>query len=672
MKLTIQNKLFLSFGAVLLVVALVSINNFVKMGKISSAEHSLTDLRLPTVMAGMQLADGIHQSLSGLRGYLILGGDPAKADKFKTERQQGWSQIDHAVQDMDEFSISWTDPENVEMLDDLKVQIEAFRTAQQEVEDIAHTSRNIPAFNMLLTEATPRASEILAAITAIIDEESRLSATAERKKLLKLLADSRGSFAVGLANIRAYLLSGDTRFADAFYAKWKVNEDRFNQISRMSGMFNAKQASAWNTYKTRRAEFAPMPARMFELRAAEDWNLANHWLGTRAAPRAGAIMEILGKIRESQDALAVMDQEALVNDTAAMETTMILGTLFALGIGVFVSIFISRMISVPLREVVARARAIAGGDLNGDALRPKGHDEVAELSVAINDMNNSLRDMVRQISGSAQHIGSSAEELSAITEQTSQSICEQQSQTEQVATAMNEMSATVQEVSRNIIGTAHAAEEANTETVEGRRIVDETIHAVQQLAGQIESAAEVIHQLEQDSANISTVMDVIRGVAEQTNLLALNAAIEAARAGEQGRGFAVVADEVRTLAGRTQQSTEEINQMIEKLQTGSRKAVEVMTGSREEAHSVASQATKAGTSLSAISDSVKRINDMSTQIASAAEQQSATAEEINRNITNISGMANETSAGAQQTATASGDLARLGAELQHVVGRFKV
>jgi len=237
---------------------------------------------------------------------------------------------------------------------------------------------------------------------------------------------------------------------------------------------------------------------------------------------------------------------------------------------------------------------------------------------------------------------------------------------------MNEMSATVQEVSRNITDTAQAAQEANTETAESRKMVEDAIQAIQQLAGRIDGASEVIHKLEQDSENINTVLDVIKGVAEQTNLLALNAAIEAARAGEQGRGFAVVADEVRTLAGRTQESTEEINDVIEKLQAGSRKAVDVMNKSRGEAQSVVEQATKAGASLSTISSAVARINDMSIQIASAAEEQSATADEINRNITNISEMANETTAGAQQTAAASGDLARLGTELQELVGRFRV
>jgi len=317
------------------------------------------------------------------------------------------------------------------------------------------------------------------------------------------------------------------------------------------------------------------------------------------------------------------------------------------------------------------AQKLAGGDLSV-RINLKARDEMKRIAESFNDMVGQFSQVITQITSSSHQVASSSEELSIITQQTSQSIYEQQSQTEQAATAMNEMSATVQEVNRNINGTAEAAQEANSETVKGRKVVEDAVVAVQQLAGQLESAAGVINQLEQDSENINTVLDVIKGIAEQTNLLALNAAIEAARAGEQGRGFAVVADEVRTLAGRTQQSTEEINHVIDKLQSGSRKAVEVMNQSRDEAQLVVEQAMKAGVSLSAISTAVEQINDMSALIASAAEQQSATTEEINRNITSISEIAIETSSGAQQTSTASEDLAKMGTGLQGLVVQFTI
>jgi len=657
---------------VLLISTLVSINNITMMGTVSENEHLLIELRLPTVMTGMQISNGIQRSLAGLRGYMILGANPTAAEKFKAERQHGWDEIDSAMVKMDGFSKHWTDPKSVEILNEMKGLLEEFRSAQQEVEDIAHTNANTPALNLLLTEAAPRAAKIVAAITTMIDEEAFQDATSERKQLLKLMADSRGSFAIGLANIRAYLLSGDRQFADDFQAKWKVNEARFEQISGMTSLFSTKQREVWNTYKNMRTEFALLPPKMFELRSAKDWNKANYWLGSKAAPKAKAVMDILQQMRTSQNKLATANREHLEDTIDSMLTIMVAGTLLAIGAGIFIAIFVSRMISAPLKTVVERAKAIAAGDLTGSALESKGNDELTELTDAINSMNSNLQNMIQQISGSAQQMGGASEELSAITLQTTQGIQEQRSQTDQLATAMNEMAATVQEVARHAVDASSAATSANHESSNGRQVVNDAVNSIDTLATAMTQAAEAIARVEADSDRIGTVLDVIRGIAEQTNLLALNAAIEAARAGEQGRGFAVVADEVRTLAGRTQESTQEIQQMIESLQAGSKEAVQLMEQSREQTQSSVEQTAKAGDALSAIADAVEKINDMNTQIASAAEEQSAVAEEINRNVTTISQIADESARGAEQTARGSEDLSGLAIELQQVVAQFKV
>ena len=262
--------------------------------------------------------------------------------------------------------------------------------------------------------------------------------------------------------------------------------------------------------------------------------------------------------------------------------------------------------------------------------------------------------------------------MSLVMEETKRDTLQQQSETSQVVTAMNEMTATVQEVARHATEAASAANKADHASVEGKKVVLSTMNAIEALSSEVHSAANVISQLEKDSENIGTVLDVIKGIAEQTNLLALNAAIEAARAGEQGRGFAVVADEVRTLASRTQQSTQEIQAMIENLQVGAQTAVKVMDESRAKAESSVSQAAKAGGSLEDITHSVSLINDMNTQIATAAEEQSAVAEEINRNIVNISEIVDRTADGANQTSIASEELASLAAQLQQLVNQFKV
>ncbi len=323
-----------------------------------------------------------------------------------------------------------------------------------------------------------------------------------------------------------------------------------------------------------------------------------------------------------------------------------------------------------INELKVSSKKIAEGDLSV-RVKCDAKDELGEVARAFNDMAEKFTGVVNKIMTSSRHLSDATRELSMTATQTSDGLSAQQQQTEQVATAITEMTASVLEVARNAEQASTAAHEADSEATKGKGVVSSTVEAIEAVASEVQKASVVIDSLEKDSEGVGSVLDVIKGIAEQTNLLALNAAIEAARAGEQGRGFAVVAEEVRTLASRTQESTQEIQEMIEGLQSNAASAVKVMNSARERTESSVEQAVQAGSSLDSITQAVNTINDMNAQIASAAEQQSAVSEEINSSVVSISELSSQTSVGAEQTSRSSEELARLSQELEGMVGQFK-
>ncbi|WP_413472834.1 methyl-accepting chemotaxis protein [Shewanella baltica] len=350
---------------------------------------------------------------------------------------------------------------------------------------------------------------------------------------------------------------------------------------------------------------------------------------------------------------------------------VVIGALIvALVLGPLLAWFISGQIIGPLKQTLITARKIAAGDLSS-VINSERKDEMGELLRAMGEMNNTLKQVLTQIGDSVVKLASSAEVLSAVTEQNSIGMDNQRSETDQVATAIHEMSATVQEVSASAENAALAAKEADHTTATGNKKVIEAVYQIELLAKEIVTTASAMERLQAESNNIGAVLDVIKSVADQTNLLALNAAIEAARAGEAGRGFAVVADEVRSLASRTQSSTEEIENMIINLQKGTLESVQMMTKSRTLSDDAVSLSREAEKMLVDIADAVSRIQDMTHQIATASEEQSVVAEDINKSIVRVSDIAEQTSAGAAETARSAEDLANLGITLKELLGRFK-
>ena len=664
----IGQRLIFGFSILVILVAISSFNALWQVNSLEKQAQKVVELRLPTAQASASILNGVNHALAALRGWMILG-----KDKFKNERAIAWeTEINSPLATLEEMSVNWTNPDNVTRLAKLKSLLNDFAEEQQKIEDIAQTVQNTPALEMLFDQAVPQATIMSKQITLMIDLEAPLESTPERKALLGMMADVRGTLGLALANIRGYLLSGEVKYKDNFDMLWAKNEKRFADLKRNKALFSFTQAKAFSTFASARNSFAPIPSKMLTMRSQKDWNLANYWLSTKAAPVGFQIKVILKEMAENQALLLTDDAHAITDIAETAGFISWIQLIVGLLLGIVVSRFVTSSIINPIEQL---KKSILTVEKNSDLAHRTdtfGSDEVSEIAKAFNRMLQTFQQSLNSVKDASNQIASTSEKTSVVTEQTSAAVQQQQAETTLLATAMKEMSITVNDIASNTTQTSVASDEATIHVTAGAKAMQGTIAIIQELATVIETTSEIITELEKRTIDISGVLDVISGIAEQTNLLALNAAIEAARAGEQGRGFAVVADEVRALASRTQDATGEITKMIDQLQQGSKQAVSSMNASQAQVSNAVSQANSTGDSLDTIADVIHRINDMSSQIATAAEEQGAVAVEISRNVTSINEAAEQTASAASETSKSSHDLAGLASGLNSLVQRFKV
>ena len=453
-------------------------------------------------------------------------------------------------------------------------------------------------------------------------------------------------------------------------------ELRNQQIRAAQGIYeklidSREERSAYDEYVRLLGQYHQIEERMKGLSRANQIDELRTLLNTELLSNSEQVNAVLTRLLDINNQMAnTTNQEA--KDQYDMAFDLVVGLLIiATALTLLFAWLLTRSITLPIAQALEAAEEVAEGNLTRP-IKVDGNDEAGRLLAAMAKMQDKLRDTLQRIAGSATQLASAAEELNAVTDESARGLTQQNNEIEQAATAVNEMTSAVEEVARNAVSTSEASRNATTSAGDGRDLVQETVSAIERMSGDVQATATLIGDLANESRDIGKVLDVIRGLADQTNLLALNAAIEAARAGEAGRGFAVVADEVRALAHRTQQSTSEIERMIGSIQAGTEHAVDSMRNSTERAESTLNIAKGAGMSLDTINTAIVEINERNLVIASAAEEQAQVAREVDRNLVNIRDLSVQSATGASQTSAASSELSRLAVDLNGMVGRFRL
>lgn len=633
--ISVNMKLALGFGAVLVFTASLAFIGWTSLANMSYRSDRVADItKLNNKLGDLRIAR---------LQYMLSNGDEAAAQNVQTA-------LDAFKAQQQFLQKTFTNPANLVPINALNEQIRSYETSLNKMREGFRTSTKVRA------EMGVEAGKSTGLIAAINDDVMKLDSSDEsRFTQYQAAVQARENVLLVRYEVRGY--TGNPTDSTEQAALRQLST-AISGVAPLNAIFGSAQAERLKQLEAALTNYST---------SVQGFKVANDSINAARSEMTEEQGEIL-KLNQQLIDLQISLGDA---DTHQARTLQIAGTLLALIFGALAAVIITRQITSPLRDTLTVVERIASGDLTHDLIVTR-RDELGELQTGIQRMGATLRDLIGGIRDSVTQIASAAEELSAVTEQTSAGVNSQKVETDQVATAMHEMSATVHEVARNAEQASVAASDADKQARDGDKVVGEAIVQIEKLATEVVRSSDAMGVLEQESNKIGKVMDVIKAVAEQTNLLALNAAIEAARAGEAGRGFAVVADEVRGLAQRTQQSTEEIESLVAALQNGTRQVSEIMLSSRNLTDSSVALTRKAGTSLESITHTVSNIQAMNQQIAAAAEQQSSVAEEISRSILNVRDVSEQTAAASEETAASSVELARLGNQLQMLVSRFRV
>lgn len=668
-RIKIRYKVMAGTGMMLILIAIVSGTALFNLHRTKNDVTDVVMHQQPMMVKSLELADRVDRASASL-GFFLSNPNPAN----KAEYEKSLANLDGIIAKLRAMPRMKSATEMEARLKTIVSLVDKFKSYHDIMTKLAVDNQaNYPARKYSSDTINPLAISIQGSLQTMMSAELNEAAGPKRRKLFYEIASLRQDWTNILLGLRAYMAFRDEVSLQNLNTYRQVFNQQLEKMKQYDQLLDFEESDAMQNIRDDIKQYYKGLDKVIAIHSSGKWRTDSYLIKTEVGP-------LVAKIQSNIDKLVGMHIEltnkisselvAGVNHTQQVVTGLLI---FSIVFGLLGTWLMSLSIVMPIKRAATAMHDIAEGE--GDLtqrLEIKGKDEVAELSSGFNTFMSRVQELVGQVAGSTSQLASAAEEMSLIVDQTKQGIQQQSNETEQVATAMNEMVATVQEVASHADSAAQMAQQADSQAVTGKNVVARTVQSIEQLAAEVNKASDVIHGLERDSEAIGAVLDVIQGIAEQTNLLALNAAIEAARAGEQGRGFAVVADEVRSLASRTQSSTQEIQAMIERLQVGARDAVAVMKNGTSQAEDSVHQAAEAGSSLEEITNAVANISQMNTQIADASRQQGTVAEEINHNISNITQVAEASANSTEDMARSSLALAELASSLQNMVSRFKI